>query len=327
MTPVELGETCPSAGTASRGSAGRRRRAGPTARDEETNVGRWGGCGARPGGLRRMLSGMASALAEAPSRRRPRRRPARRCRSRSPPRSRRRAGAGRGARHRDADRQRRGQDARRQRDHRGPFRATARRVKQGDLLFTLDGRAIEAQIKQVEGVHRRRQGAARAGRARRRALHRAGRQERHHRSSRSTTPRPRSTSSRAAVKSNKAALENLKVQLELLPRSARRSPAASAWPRQGRQFRAAGRPDAARDHHPDRAGLRHLPVPQRSLPDCARRSPAETATIEAIVPGDDARAERPGHDDREHGRSGDRHGDRCAPPCRTRTSCCGPARW
>ena len=52
-------------------------------------------------------------------------------------------------------------------------------VKKGDLLFTLDGRAIEAQIAQTEGAIARDKAQLDRRRARRRALHRPGRQERH----------------------------------------------------------------------------------------------------------------------------------------------------
>jgi hypothetical protein len=51
---------------------------------------------------------------------------------------------------RDADRERGGQDQDRQRDRWRSFRDGAT-VRQGDLLFTMDGRCIEAQIHQVEG--------------------------------------------------------------------------------------------------------------------------------------------------------------------------------
>ena len=53
-------------------------------------------------------------------------------------------------------------------------------VRKGDMLFTLDHRAIDAQIRQTQGILNGAQGAARAGHARRRALRSAGRQERHH---------------------------------------------------------------------------------------------------------------------------------------------------
>ena len=66
-------------------------------------------------------------------------------------------------------------------------------VKKGDLLFTLDGRQIEADMKRSPGGDRRRAGDARTGAARRRALHRSRGAQRDPRSSRSTTRRPRST--------------------------------------------------------------------------------------------------------------------------------------
>ena len=48
---------------------------------------------------------------------------------------------------------------------------------------------------------------------------------------------------------------------------------------------------AARDHHPDRAGLRHASRCRRATcPTCAQAIAAETATVEAVIPGETRRA-------------------------------------
>ena len=56
--------------------------------------------------------------------------------------------------------------------------ADGARVKQGDLLITLDSRAIEAQILQAEGNIARDKAQLEGRRARHPPLHRAGREER-----------------------------------------------------------------------------------------------------------------------------------------------------
>ena len=141
-------------------------------------------------------------------------------------------------------------------------------VKQGDLLFTLDSRAIEAQILQAEGDASRRDKAQLEQAERDVApLHRAGREERHpgHQSRQRQDPGRRSV--RAALKSNEAMLEEPAGAAELHD-----DPRADLRPhqrggRQGRQLRAPGRSAAARDHHPDRADLRHVPGAAGTLPE------------------------------------------------------------
>ena len=66
-------------------------------------------------------------------------------------------------------------------------------VKKGDLLFTLDGRAIEAQIAQTEGAIARDKAQLEGSRTRCAALYRPGRARARRRWSISRMPRPRST--------------------------------------------------------------------------------------------------------------------------------------
>ena len=147
------------------------------------------------------------------------------------------------------------------------------RVKQGDLLFTLDSRADRG---------RRSSGSRRSSPAPRRSSSRPSATSQRYTElvaknattrSRSTTRRPRSTSPRAAAESNKATLENLKVQLELHARSARRSPAASARPT-SRSAISCGRPMPRRSRPSTRSRRSMCPSPCRSAicPICARRS-------------------------------------------------------
>ena len=200
-------------------------------------------------------------------------------------------------------------------------------VRQGDLLFTLDARAIEAQIAQAEGNA----GPDQA------QLEGAERDVRRYTDlvAKSATPiinldnaKTQADTFQGAIKADQAALENLKVQIELLhhPRADQR--AHQHGRRQGRQFRAPGRPGADRHHHSDGAGLRHASaLPQRSLPESARRAGGRNVPPSKPSFRANRARQRAGHHDREYGRSDDRHGDRCGPPCRTRTNCCGPARW
>ena len=130
-------------------------------------------------------------------------------------------------------------------------------VKKGDLLFTLDGRAIEAQIAQTEGTVARDQAqldGAERDVARYTDLVAKG-----------ATPvvnldnaKTQADVFRAAIKADQGLLENLKVQLELLHhhRADRRPHQRGRG--EGRQFRAPGRHRADGDHQPDGAGLCQL---------------------------------------------------------------------
>jgi membrane fusion protein, multidrug efflux system len=162
-------------------------------------------------------------------------------------------------------------------------------VRQGDLLFTLDGRAIEAQIRQVEGQLARD----------RASLEGAERDVRRYSElvAKSATPVTNLDNAKTqvgvfsgAVKADEASIENLKVQLSY---TVIRAPIA------GRVSMAAvkvGNFVRQADLTPLATIIQTAPVyvtfplPQRSLPDLRQAMQNETAAIEAIVPGDSRRA-------------------------------------
>jgi membrane fusion protein, multidrug efflux system len=162
-------------------------------------------------------------------------------------------------------------------------------VKQGELLFTLDSRALEAQIKQVTGVL----DGAKA------QLEQAERDVARYTelmAKNATTQvilnnaRTQVTLWRASVNSNTGQLENLRIQLSYCairaPISGR---ASSAAVKVGNFVRQA-----------DTAALATInqiaPIyvtfstPQRGLPEVREALRQETATVEAIVAGEDRRA-------------------------------------
>lgn len=162
-------------------------------------------------------------------------------------------------------------------------------VKAGDLLFTLDGRALDAQIQQAEGAlardHAQLEGAERDVRRFTDLV------------ARNATPtvnldnaKTQADVFRANIQATEALLRNLKVQLGYCtiraPISGRVSAAAV---KVGNFVRPA-----------DLASLATIvqiapvyvsfTVPQRSLPDIRHALAAETATIEAVIPGETKRA-------------------------------------
>jgi multidrug efflux system membrane fusion protein len=163
-------------------------------------------------------------------------------------------------------------------------------VKQGDLLFTLDSRAIEAQIQQVEGQLARD----------RASLEGAERDVRRYTElvAKGATPVTNLDNAKTqvgvftgAVKGDQASIENLKVQLSYCTIRAQIAGRVSmAAVKVGNIARAA-------DPLPLATIIQAAPVyvtfplPQRSLPDLRQALTDETASIEAIVPGDARRAE------------------------------------
>jgi len=162
-------------------------------------------------------------------------------------------------------------------------------VQQGDVLFTLDKRAIEAQIKQTEGVL----AAAKA------QLEQASRDvERYTElvAKNATTQvtlnnaRTQVNVSTAAVEEKTGQLEVLRVQLDYTTIRAPISGRASmATVKVGNFVRQA-------DPTPLATIIQTAPIyvtfalPQRSLPELRQAIANESATIEAIVPGDPRRA-------------------------------------
>ena len=169
--------------------------------------------------------------------------------------------------------------------------ADGAKVKQGDLLFTLDSRAIEAQIRRPRASSPRAKAQLeQAPSATSSATPNWSRRTRPRRSPVSTTPRPRSTCLRAALQVQQGARSRISRSSSATPRSARRSPAASAWP-SSRSAISCGRPICCRSPpSTDRADLCLLRVPQRHLPDVREALADETATVEAVVPGEPTRA-------------------------------------
>jgi multidrug efflux system membrane fusion protein len=162
-------------------------------------------------------------------------------------------------------------------------------VKEGDLLFTLDCRQIEADMKRVQAVIDGAQATLEQGR---RDVERYTEL-----ASRNATPivtlnnaQTQVNVARATAESNRAQLENLRVQLGFCtvraPITGRMSMASV---KVGNFVRPA-------DTSPLATIIQTAPVyvsfavPQKNLPDIRRAIAAETATVEAIVPGDQKRA-------------------------------------
>ena len=162
-------------------------------------------------------------------------------------------------------------------------------VNQGDLLFTLDSRAIEAQAKQVEGLLT----GAKAN------LEQAERDVARYTelvAKNATTivtlqnARTQVNIYRASVDSNTAQLENLNVQLSYCTiRAPITGRASMAAVKVGNFVRQA-------DLNPLATIIQTAPIyvtfalPQGYLPDLRQALANETATIEAVIPGDPRRA-------------------------------------
>jgi len=158
-------------------------------------------------------------------------------------------------------------------------------VKAGDLLFTLDSRQIEAEIKRVEAVI----AAAIAQQEQaERDVQRYGELVAKNATTQVTLNNAQTAVNiaRATAESNRATLENLKVQLDYTkiraPISGRIS---AANVKVGNFVRPA-------DTTPLATINQMVPVyvtfglPQRALPDLRKALAAESATVEAIAPGD-----------------------------------------
>jgi multidrug efflux system membrane fusion protein len=162
-------------------------------------------------------------------------------------------------------------------------------VKKGDLLFTLDGRAIEAQIVQTEGmVARDKAQLAGAERDVTRYTDLVAK---------AATPvinldnaKTQSEVFSAAIKSDEGLLDNLTVQLSYCtitaPIDGRISAAAV---KVGNFVRQADLTAMATINQMAPVYVTFT-VPQKVLPDIRQALNAETATIEAIIPGEQKRA-------------------------------------
>ena len=163
------------------------------------------------------------------------------------------------------------------------------RVEKGDELFTLDCRQIEADMKRVEAVINGAQAT----------FEQAQRDVERYTDlvARNATPivtlnnaQTQVNISKATAESNRAQLENLKVQLGFCTIRASISGRISmANVKVGNFVRQA-------DTSPMATIVQTAPVyvsftvPQRNLPDIRKAIAAETATVEAVIPGDEKRA-------------------------------------
>jgi membrane fusion protein, multidrug efflux system len=158
-------------------------------------------------------------------------------------------------------------------------------VETGDLLFTLDGRTLEAQIAQTEGMIARDK-AQLAGAERDVARYTDL-------VAKAATPtinldnaKTQSDVYKAAIKADEGLLENLKVQLSyctIKAPIAGRISAASV--KIGNFVRQADTSPMATINQMAPVYV-SFTVPQKNLPDIRKALAAETATIEAVVPGD-----------------------------------------
>jgi multidrug efflux system membrane fusion protein len=162
-------------------------------------------------------------------------------------------------------------------------------VRQGDILFTMDARAIEAQLHQAEGTQAKDQAL----------LEGAERDVRRYTDlvSKGATPvtnldnaKTQVATFQGAVKADQASIENLKVQIGYCTIRAQISGHVSmAAVKVGNFVRAA-------DLTPIATIIQTAPVyvtfslPQRSLPELRAALGNESANIEAIVPGDPRKA-------------------------------------
>jgi len=163
------------------------------------------------------------------------------------------------------------------------------RVEKGDELFTLDCRQIEADMKRVEAVINGAQAT----------FEQAQRDVERYTDlvARNATPivtlnnaQTQVNISKATAESNRAQLENLKVQLDFCTIRAPISGRISmANVKIGNFVRQA-------DTSPMATIVQTAPVyvsftvPQKNLPDIRKAIAAETATVEAVIPGEDKRA-------------------------------------
>lgn len=163
------------------------------------------------------------------------------------------------------------------------------RVKEGDLLFTLDSRQLEAQLAQAQGVLARDNAQ----------LEQAERDVRRYTElvAKAATPQTNLDNAKtsvdtakAAIKADQAVVDNLNVQLSWCRIT---SPIAGRLSAANVKIGNFVRPA---DTSPLVVINQMAPVyvsftvPQRVLPDIRKAIAAETATVDALVPGDERRA-------------------------------------
>lgn len=162
-------------------------------------------------------------------------------------------------------------------------------VKQGDLLFTLDSRALEAQIKQVSGIL---EGAKAQLEQAERDVARYTELIAKNATTQVTLNNARTqvTIWRSSVNSNTGQLENLRIQLSYCtiraPISGR---ASSAAVKVGNFVRQADTAPLATINQISPIYVT-FSIPQRELPDVREALLQETATVQAVVAGENRRA-------------------------------------
>ncbi len=158
-------------------------------------------------------------------------------------------------------------------------------VKAGDLLFTLDSRALEAQIKQAEGTIAKDQAQ----------LEGAERDVRRYTElvAKNATPvinldnaTTQADTFRASIKADQAALENLKVQLTYCTIRAPISGRISAAAVKTGNFVRAGDAVPLATINQIAPIYVSFSVPQRNLADVRQALAGESATVEATIPGE-----------------------------------------
>jgi RND family efflux transporter MFP subunit len=158
-------------------------------------------------------------------------------------------------------------------------------VKAGDLLFTLDSRQIEAEIQRVDAVIA---GAVAQQEQAERDVERYGELISKNATTQVTlnNAQTQANISRALAASNRATLENLKVQLDYTQiRAPITGRISAANVKVGNFVRPADTAPLATINQMKPVYVT-FGLPQRQLPDLRRALAAETATVEAIVPGE-----------------------------------------
>ena len=273
-----------------------------TSVNEETNAGCWGGCGARPGGLACFLDTYGWSQrrgAQAPRAAAPRVVPVEVAKA-----VKKRAGAARGARHRHHDRQRRDQAAASTARSSASISPTARASSRA-ICCSCSTAARSRPRSSGRGGHRGAEAQLEQAPARRRALHRAGRQERHHPGHTQQRQTQVASRARCQVQQGDAGEPEGPAQLFHDPRADLR-PHRHGRVKVGNVVRV-GR------LAPIATIIQTAPIyvsfPSRSAAAGRADALAEAATVEADRSGRQRRASGAGRDDREHGRCRDRHGD------------------
>ncbi len=159
-------------------------------------------------------------------------------------------------------------------------------VKEGELLFTLDDRQIEAEIKRVEAVIA---GAVAQQEQAERDVQRYNELIAKNATTQVTVNNALTAVNvaRALAQSNRATLENLRVQLDFTKiRAPITGRISAANVKVGNFVRPADTASLATINQVKPVYVT-FGLPQRQLPDLRKALAAETASVEAIVPGDD----------------------------------------